>query len=145
METDMNNAVKDFLDGYLCSEAIVKNFIKDETLLRASSAFGAGIAYGNSLCGALSGGILALSAVQGRASNNEGVDKLFEDIAELRSSFEKKFGSTSCSTLLGFNLTDSDGGAKFEAGDCKNQKCAKYIEFISQKVEELLNKDKISS
>lgn len=136
----MTQVVQDFLDGFLCSEAVVKNFSKDKTLLKTATGFGAGVAYGNSLCGALSGGFLMLSSQQGRDAKEQSVEKLFANITELKQSFEKEFGSCECSTLLGFNLSDSDGGKKFEAQDCKNQKCAKFIDFVTQTTSELLNK-----
>lgn len=141
----MQNSVKDFLDGYLCSEAIVKNFTDDKSLLKASTAFGAGIAYGNSLCGAITGGILVLSQNQGRTSKEESFDKTFENIGILNQSFKEEFGACECPALLGFKLTDSDGGQRFESEDCKNQKCAKYIDFVVNKTQELLNKDNTSS
>lgn len=136
----MNLAVKDFLDGYLCSEAIVKNFTDDKSLLKTATGFGAGIAYTNNLCGALSGGVLVLSHLKGRSTKDTEVDGLFKDIQELNESFEQKFGSCNCPKLLGFSFSDIDGAKKFEEQDCKNQKCAKYIEFVADKTQELLNK-----
>jgi len=134
----MDNVTKDFFNGYLCSEAIVKNFTDDKSLIKASTAFGAGIAYNNSLCGALTGGYLVLSYKQGRDSNKEDCEQLFENIGKLTNSFKDQFKACECPNLLGFKLSEDGASQRFEQEDCKNKNCAKYIEFVVEKTKELL-------
>lgn len=134
----MDTAGNHFLNGYFCSEAVVKYFTDDKTLLKASTGFGAGIAYGNSLCGALTGGIIALSSIQGRGSKEEDQTILFENINKLNNSFKNEFGSYECPKLLGFNLTDENASQRFEKENCKTQKCAVYVDFVAKKTKELL-------
>ena len=128
-----------FTEGYLCSESVLMAVAKaakiDSPLIPAmATAFGSGLARTNSTCGALSGGIMALSLLGGRSMQSETYDKLYANVALLKDNFHEKFASHECSTLLGFSLSDSDAKDKFVAGDCRQCKCTHYVAFAAQEV-----------
>ncbi|WP_024955199.1 C-GCAxxG-C-C family protein [Sulfurospirillum arcachonense] len=132
-----------FFDGFLCSESVVKaiaeeNNISSSMITKIATAFGRGLANSESTCGALSGGILALSMIQGRDNNNDSFELLYENIAELKKSFVDEFKEDTCTKLLGFSLNDADANEKFTQNDCKNCKCSKYVAFVTQNVSKML-------
>ena len=128
-----------FSQGYLCSEAVLMAVAKaaqiDSPLIPSiATAFGSGLARTDGTCGALSGGIMALSLFGGRSTPSETYDKLYANVALLKDKFHQQFASHECSTLLGFSLSDSDAKEKFAAGDCRQCKCTHYVAFAAQEV-----------
>lgn len=76
-ETIEQKALEYFSSGYVCSEAVLKAVAEkhgiDSPLIPAiASGFGSGMARTeHGLCGALSGGIMALSLLQGRKNASQ--------------------------------------------------------------------------
>lgn len=135
-------AIKHFSEGLMCSEAILmaiaeQNNINSPLIPKIATAFGRGLANGDDMCGALSGGILALSLLQGRDSKEESFELLYENIAILKDKFTKEFREDNCTELLGFSLNDEDAKEKFVKNDCKKCKCSNYVGFVAKEVEEL--------
>lgn len=132
-------AATHFLEGFSCAEAVLMSIasaqgISSPLIPKIATAFGSGLSCTNGMCGALSGGILALSLVKGRTSKEDDRRELYNDVSTLTTSFEKEFGSYECTKLLGFSLLETDAGAKFASGDCKNTKCVHYVSYIANEV-----------
>ena len=72
METAKKKAEENFRRGLNCSECVVRALIDTEGVnlspqaLKYSSGFGGGVGLYGSMCGALSGAVLAVSSVHGR-------------------------------------------------------------------------------
>ena len=63
--------------------------------------FGGGIGGSrDGVCGALSGGVIAIGYLLGRVKPDENVDKAKAIAAEFKSRFEKEYGTSTCSALL---------------------------------------------
>lgn len=118
----------------------VWNFSK--TFLKVASGFGGGVGGRGSICGALSGGVMALGLVfgtDGTEDENTFYRKRKETkliVKELISTFEQKFGATNCSDLLGcYAFWTDEGKRKYnELKAAKQLKCSDYIKFTSQLV-----------
>lgn len=140
MQNNMEElATKHFMDGYLCSESVLLAAAEalgiDSPLVPAvATAFGSGLARTDGMCGALTGGILALSLVNGRKNSDEKYDKLYADIAALKADFHATFGSCECTKLLGFSLSEGDAKEKFSKQNCRADKCAKFVGFVADKI-----------
>lgn len=144
MQETGKNAVEYFSNGFLCSEAVLKAVAEEkkvdsEFIPKIATAFGRGLADSESICGALSGGILALSMFQGRINTNESFETLYANIAQLQKAFKDEFKETECPKLLGFSLNDTDAKEKFVKNDCKACKCSRYVEFVTNKVANMLH------
>ncbi len=101
-----HNAWQYMENGYHCSEAIIlavgEGYLPkvDPLLLRASTPFAGGIGTGKTdLCGALSGGILLIGALYGRADGRTNDDRCLALAAEFRERFLREFGFTNCQAL----------------------------------------------
>ncbi len=133
-----------FQEGYSCSEAVLKSVavargIDSPLIPKIATAFGSGMAGTNGMCGALSGGYLALSMCQGRVSPQEDRSTLYGNIAKLKATFEGAFLHTECTALLGFSLGEADAGTRFKEENCKEKKCNFFVERVSDEVMKLLS------
>ncbi|MEM2946824.1 MAG: C-GCAxxG-C-C family protein [Candidatus Bathyarchaeia archaeon] len=134
-EEIIERAVARFREGYLCSEAILKTFaeaygIECEQIPKIATGFGAGIGRAGSLCGALTGAIMALSLNYGRKTLNEkeAYEKCLAKSLQFYRKFEEKFGTVFCRDLTRCDLTTVEGRQKFREQQVKEQKCIKYVE-----------------
>lgn len=93
-------------NGYHCSEAILlalgEHYLReiDPLALRISTPFAGGVG-GTHLetCGALTGGILLIGALYGRADGQTNDDRCLALTAAFRDRFQKEFGYTNCQAL----------------------------------------------
>jgi C_GCAxxG_C_C family probable redox protein len=56
--------------------------------------------------------------------------------AELVKSFNDRFGSINCMDLIGMDLTEPDQYREFVVSGVWKEKCAKYVEFVVDKLYE---------
>lgn len=96
-----------FLAGYNCAQSVFAAFsdltgISVEDSARLAGAFGGGMCGRRNTCGAVSGMLMALSALKGYSApeDREGKVKLYADGKALADEFEKIFGTTICIELL---------------------------------------------
>ncbi|MCI1945511.1 C-GCAxxG-C-C family (seleno)protein [Clostridium luticellarii] len=98
-------AVDLFKGGLYCSEAILQVFNREldlklnDTAIKMSTGFGAGLGASKCCCGSLTGAVLVLSAVKGRTSAEEDVDEVFALTKKLHDEFKRKFNATCCRIL----------------------------------------------
>ena len=88
-------AVNKFLSGYNCAQAVLYSFCDDlgfdrNTALKLSCGLGGGMARKQEICGAVTGGILALGLRHGRGEGQDKTrtEKTYNDVRELISLFE---------------------------------------------------------
>lgn len=142
----VQKALDYFSSGYTCSEAVLKSVaeakgIDSNTVLPIASAFGSGMARTNGgFCGAFSGGVMALSLLQGRQVPDVPLDRLYRSVADFKERFETLFESCECATLLGFSLSDEHAGEIFKAQNCKVCKCDRFVAFAAEEVERILTR-----
>lgn len=96
-----------FQSGFHCAEAISKAILEfhageqSAALPRIASGFGGGIGKSKEdVCGALSGGIIAIGYLYGRMNSDEDLQKVMEVSAEFRKRFIQEAGSTNCAVIL---------------------------------------------
>jgi C_GCAxxG_C_C family probable redox protein len=79
------------------------------------------------MCGAVSGGIMALGLCHGRKRPDESRDKCYTSVQKLLRMFEDRFGSTNCRELTGFDLGTKKGRREFKAQNTI-EKCREFTE-----------------
>ena len=96
-----------FASGFNCAESVLKATMEartdnlDPELTKVASALGGGVGGSHEeLCGALSGGVLAIGLLYGRAQPGVDVQFARDLAAKLRERFIKEFGWAKCGTLL---------------------------------------------
>jgi C_GCAxxG_C_C family probable redox protein len=139
-------AVEMFFAGYNCAQSALYPFCNDlhfdsDTALRLACGFGGGMGGRQEVCGALSGGIMAIGIKQGRG---EGQDKTLTDetylkVRELMSRFESQHGTCICSKLLGgCNPATPEGQQYFKEKDLKNTVCKSCVRSVVEILENIL-------
>ena len=145
MSTRCDVAVEKFLAGYNCTQAVLYSFcdgldFDKNTALKLACGFGAGMGRRQEVCGAITGGIIALGLKHGRG---EGQDKTpteetYRKVQKLMSAFESKHGTCICRTLLnGCDLNTPDGMQYFKANDLLNKTCKGCVKTVVKTLEEI--------
>ena len=102
---------------------------EDSLLPKLATGFGGGIGRRGSICGALSGSVMALGMKFGRTDPNdkETAARLYEKCRQFWDRFEKEFGNVHCLQITGFLLENPEEQKKFlEAGG--KAKCGELVE-----------------
>ncbi len=143
--TRADEAVSLIRQGFSCSQAVLAVFAQDfsldrDTALRISQGFGAGIAYTDDLCGALSGAIMVIGLRYGRmkADDLTAKEKTYRVVGEFLQEFEKHNGSVTCTGLLGYNLSDPQQVAEAKKRNLMIARCPEFVRDAVEIVEKLV-------
>ena len=122
--------------GFHCAEAVSKAIIETygegcrDEIIKVATAFGGGLGRTKQdICGALSGGILALGYLYGRSQPGADWTDAAELAANLRTQFLQAYGSTRCYSLL------ADFGPQENMIRCK-QLSAQVAGMLAEIIEE---------
>jgi C_GCAxxG_C_C family probable redox protein len=131
--------------GFLCSESVLLAIsewleIRNELIPKMATGFGAGIGGYGSVCGAISGGIMALGLKFGRNEITRQETKPYWFALDLLKRFEKEFGCITCQELTGCDITTETGRKKYREGMLWETKCRQYIESVTAAVFDLILK-----
>jgi len=147
MNTVQEKALALHASGSNCAQAVLCAFSEatgfDATQAhRFTTCMGAGLGRRQLLCGAVSGGALALGAALG---NDTGADlatkeRCYSIVADFVAALEKEFGSTDCRTLLGIDISTEAGRAEVKARGLGNAVCNKIILRSVELVEKAIAK-----
>jgi C_GCAxxG_C_C family probable redox protein len=134
-EEMIKEATSHFREGFLCVESVLMTFakyngIRSEIIPKIATGFGAGIGRRGSLCGALTGAVMALGLRYGRnkADDDEAYEKCMNKSFECYMQFKKEFGSVFCNELTECDFTTTEGLIKWRELGLKEKKCLKYVE-----------------
>ncbi len=103
-----------------------------------ASGFGGGIGRTGQVCGAISGAVIAAGWVHGKGSTDEDREGLYDISGSLVRSFTTRFGTIHCRDLIGFDLGDPEDRAGALASGVFTEKCAGFVRFCAQEVNEHL-------
>lgn len=137
-------ALAKFKDGYNCAQSVIycyahKTGISADLALKMSNGFGAGMGRKQEVCGALSGGILALSLKYGRGENDDKQNQIttYMRVRELMVRFETKHGTVNCKNLLsGCDLSTATGQQEFQQNGLI-ERCYGYVDTVVTIVDEI--------
>jgi C_GCAxxG_C_C family probable redox protein len=138
-------AVKKFLEGYNCAQSVLSTMcefwnIRSELIPKIAAPFGGGIGLRGSVCGALTGGVMAIGIKYG---DNEPLSKnrlkAYELAGIVYKEFEKRHGTVLCRELIGYKLSNSEDLEKAEKARVFEKKC---VNFVKTMVETLAEIDK---
>lgn len=146
MPSHQDVAIDRFASGYNCAQAVLFAFAPDlgldpDVALRLACGFGGGIARRQEVCGAVSGGVIALGVKYGRG---EGQDKAltaetYARVSDLLSTFEGVHGTHICRDLLGgIDLSTPEGQRQFVGSDLPVRVCQPCVRTVVATLERLL-------
>jgi C_GCAxxG_C_C family probable redox protein len=103
--------------------------LEGSLLPRLASGFGGGVGRKGSLCGAFTGGIMAIGMKMGRTDpkDRKTLLEVYDKCQQFWEKFEKEFGSRNCYDLIGLHLDDPEENKKWaETGG--REKCTAIVE-----------------
>lgn len=135
-------AVDKFSRGYNCAQSVLYAFsqklgLDPNVALRMATGFGAGIARRQEVCGAVSGGVLALSCKFGRSDGEpkERTEESYQRIQRLLEVVEAKHGSYLCKRLTdGCDLRTPEGQSRFKNEHMLDTICKPCVRTVVEAV-----------
>lgn len=130
----VEEAVSHFKEGYNCAQSVLlamQKFWRVENPLepKVASAFGGGIGRRGSLCGALTGGVIAIGLRHGaNKPNAREREKAYSLALKFYNQFEKDCSSVLCRDLIGYDLTNPRELEKARKSNVFAEKCVHFVE-----------------
>ena len=141
-------AVHRFEGGYNCAQSVLLTLYehmepqgKSELVPKIAAGFGAGIGRCGSVCGALTGSIMAVGIKY--APNEAGVDKranAYANARELYQRFEKQHGTVFCRNLIKYDLSNPQEAAKARQEKAFEKVCNQLVKSAVENFLALENK-----
>jgi len=150
MKSKSDAATEKFLSGYNCAQSVLWTFSNElrfdpESALKIACGFGAGMARRQDICGAVTGGIMALGLKYGRGDKQDrtATEETYAKTQELMRRFEARHGSCNCRQLLdGCDLSTEEGLRRFKEKDILNRTCKACIQTVVAILEEMIPQTK---
>lgn len=126
-------AVAHFLKGHNCAQSVLLTMLEDwgvksELVPKIAAGFGGGIGRCGSLCGVVTGGVMAIGVKFG--TNKPSAEKrkeVYKLAQEFYRQFEKENGSVLCRQLIGYNLSDPKELKRAREAKIFDEKCTVFI------------------
>ena len=127
----INAAVAYFDAGYGCAEAVLKAVaeyrgVESELIPRLATGFCGGMARTGGMCGALTGGVLALNLLYGRDDSGQDKEANYRAIQEFLRIFRERFNEVNCPGLIGVDLATDEGQRQFTERNL-HPRCAGFV------------------
>jgi len=138
----VDKAATRFLDGYNCAQSVLMTMcehwkVENELIPKIASGFGGGIGRCGSVCGVLTGGVMALGIKFG--SNDAPAEKrrkVYSISSKFVRRFEERHGTVYCRDLIGYDLYDSKEWERAKREKVVEKTC---VYFAREAVEVLLD------
>jgi C_GCAxxG_C_C family probable redox protein len=111
--------------------------IHSDLIPRIATGFCSGVARTGGMCGAVSGGIMALSLLYGRSSPTQPVDPCYKAVRLFFQQFSSRFKAVSCLELIGVRLDTPEGQAAFREHRLIEH-CLDYVAVAANLVEDII-------
>jgi C_GCAxxG_C_C family probable redox protein len=145
MQSRSEEAVAMMAAGWNCAQSVLGVFCGDlnfekEAAMKLASGFGAGLARKQEVCGAVTGGIMAVGLKHGQtaAGDKESKERTYRLTRELMARFQAEFGSCLCRDLLGLDLQTEGGQKKYKEDGLAEKVCLPCVRFAVGVLEEIL-------
>ncbi len=144
--TKSEQAISKFTGGYNCAQSVFYAFCEDlgvdqDTALKVACGFGAGMGRKGEVCGAVTGGIMALGVKYGRGEKEDRAvtDAAYVKVRELMDQFSNRNGTCICRQLLnGCDLTTEEGQKYFKENDLLNKACKLCVQSAVEILETMM-------
>ncbi len=136
-------AVQHHDEGYNCAQSVLLALsedwnIRNELIPKVATGLGGGIGRSGSVCGALTGGVLALGLKYGtNESSAEKRKEAYEKSSRLYKRFRTEFGTVLCKELIGYDLSNPKELEEAQKADVFQNRCTNFIRQTAGFVEEL--------
>jgi len=123
-----------FKHGYNCAQSVLLTMqeyygMRESRLIpKIATAFGGGIGRCGSLCGALTGAIMAIGLKHGTNTTIlEEKEKAYTLAREFYEQFVRAYGSAFCRELIGYDLTNPEELERMRKLNVRDEKCSYFV------------------
>lgn len=141
-------AVSKFLEGFLCSQAILSVYgseygLNRDLALKLATGLGGGMGRLGQTCGALTGAILVIGLKRGAISATDLASReaTYRTVKELVKQFKEKNGSTLCRELLGCDISNPEEYQQAKQKQLFQTLCPGFVKSTVEILEIVLNKE----
>jgi C_GCAxxG_C_C family probable redox protein len=132
-----------FDQNYNCAQSVLAAFARQldmekSRLLKLASPFGGGVSRRGQICGAVSGGLMALGLAQG-ADDPSGKEAVYRLGQEFMRKFESRHGSILCRELLDFDISTDEGWQQAREKGLFKTRCPKFVNDAAEIIREMLD------
>jgi len=127
-------AANHFKQGYNCAQTVLLtmqeyyDICENKLIPKIATAFGGGIGRCGSLCGALTGAIMAIGLKHGTNKPIlEEKEKAYKLAQKFYEQFVKACGSPFCRELIGYDLTDPEELERVRKLNVRDEKCSYFV------------------
>ncbi len=131
-------AVGYFLNSYNCAQSVLltmarRHKVKSNLIPKIATGLGGGVGLCGSICGALTGGILAIGMEYGsnEPSQKERA-KCYELAGQLYKRFERLQGTVLCRDLIGYDLSKTEELDRARTAKAFEKKCPEFVRTVVQ-------------
>lgn len=150
MEDKKKKALSYFNNSFNCAQSVLASFgtelgLSEDECLKLATAFGAGMAKQQHICGAVSGALMVLGLKYGKALQDpeSNKDDTYDIAAYFLKQFENRNGSIICKDLLqGLNMNNEADLKKINELGLFENECEKYIQSSIEIVENIFKSKK---
>ena len=141
--TPTEHAVKNFQDGFNCSQAVCAAFAERagadrDTALKVAAGFGGGIGRTGNVCGAVTGAIMALGLKYGfTAGSPEAKSEMYARVQTFIQKFTERHDAQTCRELLGYDISIHEEHEKAKAEKLFSTRCPEFVRTAAEILEEM--------
>ena len=139
-------AKRHFNSGFNCAESVLSavyselNAVRqagDEVIPRIATGFGGGISRNGDVCGALTGGVMAISLALGRDKPDASREPCYSAVDRFYNDFRAKFGSCKCRELTNLNMKTPEGAEAYKA-EIHAEICNPIVAWAARRAHDLI-------
>lgn len=141
----VERAVSRFKKGFSCSQALVSAYgpdfgLEDEYALRISSPFAGGIGNMGETCGAVTGALMVLGLLTGKAGveDEKTIEEIQRTVKRFIEEFKARNGSVTCRELLGCDISTGRGMTEAQLKGLFHRRCPMFVRDAAEIIEKLL-------
>ncbi len=137
----MNNKISQrsvelFNTGFCWAESILLSVAESKGIVsdlipKIATGFCGGMSHTDGICGAISGGVLAISMIDGRSRISDPREVVESKVQKLISEFDNQFCSIYCYKLTGCDLGTDEGQEKYNINECY-ELCDKFVYKVTE-------------
>lgn len=142
-----SDAVKRFLEGNACSQAVLSQYcelfdLNQTSALKIASGFGAGMQMGKT-CGAVTGAYMVLGLKFGteESGRSDGRKDVYRAVVEFTRKFEERNGTTDCRDLLGCDISTAEGSQIAKEKKLFTTVCPRFVKDVSELLDAIIAQD----
>ena len=114
---------------------------QSELIPKIATGLCGGVAKTGGICGAVSGGVLAINMLAGRNSASQSPEVNVRLVRAFLSEFETKFGTTNCERLIGCRLDTPEGQRFFKENKLREKRCQLFTKEAAGMADGILEQE----